>query len=217
MKNLKINAAQAISRIFGVLGAIGGGIHGIGEILQGNVKPENLFISSWATGPIALYFDGDPGLTVLPSMLIAGITTVVIASIIIIWSVRYLKNKKDGFILIVLAILLLLSGGGVGPPILTLIAGIAGLGIGAKYVWWNNILGENAKKIIAKAWPFIYTICLFNGIFLVIGHIVAAYFFAPVEGDTFSNSFLLSIPLLILSIITGIYFDLTKRDDQKAS
>ena len=204
-------AAKLISQNFGILGGIGAGIHGVGEIIQGNIKPDNIFIPSWTTGPIALYFDGDPAITIFPSMLIAGLVTVIISFITIVCSILYLKNRKGGKVLVVIAIMLLFSGGGVGPPVLTLLAGLAGLGIGAEFNWWSGIVKAGTGNVLARVWPYIYSICLLNGIFLVVGHIVAAYFFAPVNGEIFSNSFLLSVPLLIISIITGIYFDLSRK------
>lgn len=61
---------------------------------------------------------------------------------------------------------------------------------------------------MATAWPYLFAFTLANGVFNVVGHVVAAYLFAPVNGALFLYSFLLSLPLLLASIVAGIAYDL---------
>lgn len=196
---------------FGVLGGLGGVVHGIGEIMQGSVRPEGMFIRSWAEGPIALYFDGDLAISFIPNMLYTGIATLLVSTLMMVWSGAFIGKRGAGQVLIALAIILLLVGGGVGPPTLALLAGIAGLGIHSKHRWWRKHVKENARRILAKTWPYVFALCLGNGVFNVVGHVVAAYWFAPVDGKLFLHSFLLSLPLLIASIVTGIQFDIRNK------
>jgi len=207
----RMTAARSIAMSFGILGGIGAMIHGVGEILQGSVKPEGIFIPSWTQGPIALYFDGDPAITIVPNLLYTGILAVIISTIMILWSGACLNRKHGGLVLVLLAVGALLFGGGGGPPILALIAGLSGLGINAKYTWWRKHLSNRTRHILAAAWPYVFFVCLANGLFLVVGHVVAAYYFAPVDGDIFLNSFLLSTPLLLISIFTGIFYDIENK------
>lgn len=72
-------ALRATAVCFGILGALGGLVHGVGEVLQGAVKPAGVFIASWAEGPIARYLDGDPALTLIPDMLATGISAPMVA------------------------------------------------------------------------------------------------------------------------------------------
>lgn len=66
------SAARGTALIFGVLAGLGGLTHGIGEVLQGNVKPGGIIINSWTQGPIATNMGGEPGMTIVPSLLITG-------------------------------------------------------------------------------------------------------------------------------------------------
>jgi len=195
------SAYKLIAVSFGILGGIGSAVHGIGEIQQGNVRPDSVFISSWAEGPIALYYDGDPGITLIPNFLATGIACVIVSLFVILWSSKFLGTRRNGAILLASSIVLLLIGGGVGPPVLLFFAGLAALRIRTKVSY------DEHRRISLKIWPYIFTITLANGIFLVIGHIVAAYYFAPVNGDIFSGSFLLSVFLLILAVITANRID----------
>lgn len=58
--------------LFGALAGVGGLVHGIGEVLQGNVAPEGLIINSWTVGPIATNMGGEPGMTIVPNLQITA-------------------------------------------------------------------------------------------------------------------------------------------------
>ncbi len=206
-------AAIKIASIFGVLGGIGGGIHGVGEVLQGNITPLSMFFSSWTQGPIAMYLDGDPALSLIQNMLVTGIITLIISAICIIYSTGIYINKCSGKLLIALSVIMLLVGGGVGPPILVLLAGFAALGIHSSYLWWQKHLHGQLGNLLAMLWPWIFTVCTLNGMFLVIGHVIAVYFFAPVRADIFQYSFLFPVFSVLLSIITGIAYDISKQEE----
>lgn len=57
-------AAGAVASVFGILSALGGLQHGVGEILQGNVAPSAVVINSWVQGSIATNLGGEPGMTI---------------------------------------------------------------------------------------------------------------------------------------------------------
>ena len=46
------SAAKGTALAFGILAGLGGLTHGIGEVLQGDVKPDGIIINSWTQGPI---------------------------------------------------------------------------------------------------------------------------------------------------------------------
>ena len=75
----KGSAARVVASFFGVLAGIGGLVHGIGEVLQGSTKPEGIFINSWTRGPIATNMGGEPGITIIPNLLLTGLLTILIA------------------------------------------------------------------------------------------------------------------------------------------
>jgi hypothetical protein len=196
------SAPKATAVIFGILAGLGGLTHGIGEALQGSVKPGGIIINSWTQGPIATHMGGEPTMTILPNLLLTGIITMIVSLAVMIWA-AWVRDQNGGRILLLLSVVMLLVGGGFGPPIIGILAGLAGSGIGAPLTWWRKRLSLNVRRGLAAFWPWIFGITVVNGVFLVIGSVILVYFFDLNNPDLFTNSFFLSVVLLILTIITG--------------
>jgi hypothetical protein len=203
-----ISAARVTASIFGVLGGLGGITHGVGEVLQGNVAPDGIIINSWTQGPIATNMGGEPGMTLVPNLLVTGVLTIIVSLAAIIWSVTFVQRKHGGLILILLSIAMLLVGGGFGPPIIGILAGVAGLGINAPYTWWRTHLPVNIRRVLARLWPWVFGICMLNGVFLVIGSVVLVYLFGVNNPDLFTNSFFFVVLSLPLTILIGVAYDI---------
>jgi hypothetical protein len=133
---------------------------------------------------------------------------VIVSLILIIWAAAFVQKKNGGLILILLSIAMLLVGGGFAPPIMGILAGIAGMGINSSHNWWRKHLPANALNVLAKLWPWVFGICLINGLFLVIGSLILVFFFAFNYPDLFVYSFFFAVITLILTIITGIAYDI---------
>jgi hypothetical protein len=196
------NAAKATAVIFGVLAGLGGLTHGIGEVLQGNVQAEGIIINSWTQGPIATNMGGEPAMTIVPNLMATGILTILVSLAILVWA-AFVRDRSSGRILLVLSFIMLLVGGGFGPPLIGILAGLAGTGIGAPLTWWRKRLSRSIRAGLAALWPWIFAIAIVNGVFLVIGSVILVFFFDLNNPDLFTNSFYLSVILLILTIVTG--------------
>jgi hypothetical protein len=207
-----LSAARVVASIFGVLSGLGGITHGIGETLQRNVAPDGIIINSWTQGPIATNMGGEPGMTVVPNLLVTGILTIIVSLAAIVWSVAFVQRKNGGLIPLLLSIAMLLVGGGFAPPITGMLAGVAGLGINAPYTWWRTHLQVNVRRFLARLWPWVFGISVINGVFLVIGSVVLVYFFRLNNPELFVGSFSLSIPSILLSAFTGVAYDLQNRE-----
>jgi hypothetical protein len=208
-----ISAARIVASVFGMLAGLGGITHGIGEVLQGNVAPDGIWIYSWTQGPIATNMGGEPGITIIPNLLATGILTIIVSLFVITWAAILVQSKNGGRILILLSVFMLLVGGGVGPPIMGILAGVSGLGINAPLSWWRKRLPVNIRRFLAALWPWILGIGVINGVFLVIGSVILVYFFDLNNPDMFTNSFFFSILSLLLMILTGRAYD-TQRDQE---
>lgn len=202
------SAAGGTASIFGVLAGLGGLTHGIGETLQGNVPSGGILVNSWTAGPIATHMGGEPAMTLIPNLLGAGILTLIVSLAAIVWSAAFVQRKRGGLILIFLSIALLLVGGGFAPPITGVLAGIAGLGINSPHTWWRTHLSINSRRFLAIIWPWLFGICVLNGVFLVIGSVILVYFFGLDTPGLFVGSFLFSIIAILLSIVVGIAYDI---------
>lgn len=109
----------------GLVTALAGAEHGVGELTQPNTAPGSLFIESWphvaAFEPLA----GEPAMTLIPDLRVAGIVTIV-CSLALAWRVvRAQARRRDGWELLGLSVVLLLVGGGFGPPLIGLVLGFA--------------------------------------------------------------------------------------------
>ena len=111
--------------------------------------------------------------------------------------------------LILLSIAMLLVGGGFAPPVMGILAGVAGLGINARK-WCGTRLPINIQHFLAKSWLWIFGICLINGLFLVVGSIILVYYFGLNNPDLFVYSFFFAIVCLLLCIFTGAAYDVQK-------
>lgn len=200
---------ERIAKIFSVFAGIGGAVHGIGEVLQGNVATGGIFINSWASGLIALYMGGEPGLTIVPNFLVTGLLAIIISSALMIWGLRYTDRYGSGRVILILSTLMLLFGGGVGPPVVGLLAGLAGSRTGSSLGWWGH-RPMGVLNLLAGLWKPVWWITLGNGLLLFVGGSILPFlrFNNP---DLFTMSFLLSIPLLLAAYVTGISYDLSRR------
>ncbi|MGB7296919.1 MAG: hypothetical protein WBC70_15145 [Candidatus Aminicenantales bacterium] len=201
---------RSAGRLIGIL-------HGVGEVLQGNVAPEGIIIESWTRGPLAEHMGGDPGMTIVPNLLVTGILTLIFSLAVIVWSAAFLERKRGGLVLLLLSVGMLLVGGGFGPPTLAILAGVGGLGIHARHTWWRKHVPGGARRFLAKLWPWIFGVCAVNGIFLVIGHVIPVFFLGVRNAALFTGSFFVAVVTLLLSILTGIAYDIERKNRRGAA
>jgi hypothetical protein len=114
MRKLAV-AASAL----GIFAGLGGASHGPGEILQGNVAPNELMIQAW---PSVTALGGEPAMTIVPNYLVTGVLTIIFGVLLAVWAGKFVQHKSGGLTLILLSIIMLLVGGGIVPPFF----GIAG-------------------------------------------------------------------------------------------
>jgi len=210
-KKTIFNAAKSTALLFGILAGLGGLTHGIGEILQGNVKPDGIIIESWTQGPIATNMGGEPGMTIIPNLLATGILNILVSLLLVGWAL-FGRGKLYGRIMLLLSVAMMLVGGGFGPPIIGILAGVAGMGVGSPLSGWRERLSSNARRFLATAHPWIFGITVTNGVFLVIGSVVLVYCFDLNKPDLCTNSFFFSVVSLLLTIVTGRAYDIQRRE-----
>ena len=211
------SAARLVASIFGILAGIGGIMHGPGEILQGNVVPNGLVFNSWTVEPIATNVGGEPAMSLIPNLLISGILTILVSSAVLVWAAAFVGRRRGGVILILLSLIMLLVGGGLAPPIIGIIAGVAGLGINTQAPSWYQHLPSKLRNLSAAAWPWFFGVCVINGVILILGVLIFGYIIGLNIPVVWVFCFLLSVPLLILTILTGLAYDSNKGDRRLAA
>lgn len=201
-------AGERTALIFGVLAGIGGLTHGVGEIRQGNIPTNGPMIDSWTSGPIATHMGGDPALTVIPNVLATGILALTVSAAMIIWSIFFISRKHGGRNLILLSVLLLLVGGGVGSPIIGLLAGWAGTTIHAPLTRWRRWLPARLRMSLARLWPWAFGLAIASGALLVLGAPLLIYTIGVGNADFYFGVFLFTVLSLLITDITGIAYDI---------
>jgi hypothetical protein len=115
---------------FGVVIAMAGIEHGVGEMLEGQVAPPDLIFKSWPDTAAFEMLNGEPAMTIVPNLLLTGVLTVVV-SVVFVWAVGYSDRSRGPAGLLVLSPLLLFVGGGLAPPVIGVVLAIAATRIGA--------------------------------------------------------------------------------------
>ena len=195
-------ATKTVATWFGVAAGIAGIEHGYFEILQGNIKRESLMISSIGPPciPEEVWNACEPAMTVIPNFLITGILAAIIGLLILIWSAAFVQHKYGGSILILLSVALLLFGGGLFPPLIGIVGGVAGMKIN------KRLIGEKSGKIrrfAAKLWP--WPLVVFMS--WIIGQWPAGYFFNDFMQTAMYFGLLLIFIMLPLSVYTAYSYD----------
>jgi hypothetical protein len=201
---LKMSAAGTTATVFGVLSGLGGITHGVGEVLQGDAPLDGLALDSWTSGPIATNMGGEPGISVFPNALAAGLATLAFSIAVVAWSAGGARRRHGGQVLVVLSTGMLLSGGGIGPPLLGILAGVAGLGVAGRRV---KRLPARTRRLLARSWTPLFAVAAANAVFLVVGSIVLVYTVDLNAPGVFVGCFLLSILSLLGLIVTGAAYD----------
>ena len=204
------NATRVVASLFGVAAGIAGIEHGYFEILQGNVRPDSLMIASIGPPcePEKVWNLCEPAMTVIPSFLVTGILAIIVGLAVLIWAAAFVQRKNGGVVLILLSIALLLVGGGLFPPLIGIIAGVAGTKINAPLARQPMHLSGSILRFLAKLWPWPLVIFLV----WIFGQWIIGYFFNEFLQKNGYLSLLLIVGLLPLSVFTGYAYDIHDRD-----
>ncbi len=212
----RLSAARIVATLFGVLAGIGGLTHGVGEVLQGNVAADGIVINSWTQGPIATNMGGEPGITIVPNLLVTGLLAIVVSLAVLVWAAFFIQRRNGGRVLIALSVVMLLVGGGIGPPLIGILAGVAGMGIGKPLGGWRGRLAVSARQWLVGLWPLLFVVAAVSGTFLVVGSLILVFFFDVNNAALFLNTFYVTLLSLLLTVLTVPFYDNPKREQAAA-
>jgi hypothetical protein len=186
----------------GVLAGLAGLEHGYFETLQGNVRPASLMFLSWGPqqcDPAKIWHACEPAMSVVPNFLAAGILTIVLSLVVIVWSVAFVQRKNGGLVLLLLSVALLLAGGGFFPPLI----GIAGGAAGTKMNKPLSGKPGGLTRFIARLWPWPLAIL----VTWLLGQFPVGYFFNDFLKSIMGFGLLLILVMLPLSVWSGYAHD----------
>lgn len=196
------NATRIAAAAFGAVAGIAGIEHGVFEMLQGSTRPDGLFIASIGPpcDPETTWNACEPALTILPNFLITGMLATLIGLLILIWGMAFVHRSNGGVVLMLLSVALLVFGGGIFPPVIGLIGGLAGVKIN------KPLIGKRPGSIssfAAKLWPWPLVIFLV----WVLAQFPVGYFFNDFLQSVMYVGLLLILVTLPLSVYTAYAHD----------
>jgi len=140
-------------QIFSVLVGLGGALHGVFEILQGNKPTEGIILSEIGA------------LTIINNYLYTGIAAVIVGSLVIIWAIGFINRRRWTSVFVILCILLFIVGGGFAQVLVIIIAWMVSTQIHSPLSWWEKIIPQRTRSVFARLWlpililgVFIFTI-----------------------------------------------------------
>lgn len=155
-----------LAAICGVLAGVGGAVHGVGEIAQGQRRVDGIVIDSWASGPIADNLGGEPAMTLAPTLFTAGVATLATSLALAVWAASRTRRNSAGGGLTLLSLAMLLAGGGFGPPVLGALAGLVAY---AGHQASGTAIPTESGPLLGRAWTPLFWFCTANAAFLVLG------------------------------------------------
>jgi hypothetical protein len=91
-------------------------------------------------------------MSIIPNLLISGILTVLFSLALLVWSLFAMRTKSSAIGLILFSVVLLLVGGGLGPPLMLLIVGLAATRIDKPLTWWRSRDPDSRVPFLARLW-----------------------------------------------------------------
>lgn len=209
------NATKIFTSTFGVIMALAGLEHGIGEVLQGNVVPDGVMILSWPESVFFRSLAGEPAMTIIPKLLLTGILAIFFSLLLFVWSTLFVQKKNGGLTMILLCIGMLLAGGGIFPPVLGIIIGSVGTRINAPLPWWCRHLPAGLRRFLASLWLYSYVACIPSWFALVPGIPILSYFFGVNNPVVLPGILFFALSTLLLTIFAGFAYDTERQFDPR--
>jgi hypothetical protein len=163
------NATRMVISSMGVLMALSGFEHGLGEALQGNNPTGGMFIRSWPDSDFLRVLAGEPALTLIPNLLISGIVTMAVSLAILVWVTLFIHQRRGALVLVGLSVVLLLVGGGFGPPLLGFVLSAGASQINAPFSDENGQAPGGVQNFLGRAWLWVWAVCLILWLSLLVG------------------------------------------------
>ncbi len=144
--------ARRVAGAAGICVGISGLDHGFFEILQGNKATPSLVIQ--AIGPDQQMWESgtEEAFTVVPNFLVTGILAMLVGTVMIIWSTRFMHvpNASRGFLLI--GLLMFTVGGGIGMLVFLLFGWAIARRIERPPAWWSRPMPGWVSPFLSRSW-----------------------------------------------------------------
>lgn len=206
------SATRVLISTFGAFVGLMGMEHGVGELLQGNVAPSMVYFPSWPDATFFRVLAGEPAMTLIPNLLITGILAIFFSLLYLVCAVGFVQKKHSGLVLMGLSIVMLAVGGGIFPPILGMLIGIAATWLQGSLTWFRLRLSPGSRSTLTKLWPWSYGACLLAWVCMFPGVPILDYFFGVNNPDLIFVLLSGMFGFLFLAVISGFARDIQMQD-----
>jgi hypothetical protein len=199
-------ATRTTASVFGAFAGFLGIEHGIFEALQGDSPVRGVLINAIDPRVSGPFHGSEPALTILPSYLLSGIFAMAIGTMVVVVSMAFIRSRPGPSALMILSLGQFVAGGGVAPLFLAIPAALVATRIGKPLGWWRRRLPSSARAALAGIWPF----ALFCWLVIVNTQLLIAL----LVKRSLLTALLppLMFALLLLTIISGVAFDIREQD-----
>ncbi len=208
------NATHVIVATIGVIFGLSGMNHGFFEALQGSQPTNGLIIQAIGDDQRFWPLGTEEAFTLIPNFLIAGLLSMLVGLVIVIWSLGFVHTWHGRTVFLGLFILLFLVGGGIGQVAFFIPAWALATRMDKPLHWWKRVLPQWSWPFLSRLW--IVTLIL-STIAILIGIEMAIFGYFPGVTNpdtiqTLSMSFVLASALLnIVSFIAGFGHELRRN------
>jgi len=201
------NATKATVSAMSAIVALAGLEHGVGEILQGNVKPDGMVIMSWQDPAFAV-LAGEPAMTIVPSLLASGVLSILVSLVFFLWATLFIQRKYGGPVLILLSVILLLVGGGFAPPILGIILGAAAIKVNSRWARWSARRPSRVRHFLGRTWEWFLAASIVAFLMVFPGLILIDHFVGLSNPELMATILpLFALGSLLMAILSGFARD----------
>ncbi|MBN1123311.1 MAG: hypothetical protein JXJ17_19725 [Anaerolineae bacterium] len=210
-----LNATRVIVTTLGVVFGLSGVNHGLFEFLQGNKPTGTLVIQAIGEAQRFWPEGTEEAFTILPTFWIAGLLSMIIGLIIVVWSLFFIETKYGRTVFLALFILLFLSGGGIGQVAFFIPAWAFATRMNTPLTWWKKVLPRSSWPFLSRLWIVILVISMIT---LLFGIEIAIFGIVPgmTDPDRIQNTAMLlvfsSAILNIFVFIAGFGHDLRRME-----
>lgn len=205
------NTTRISVSTYGIILAIAGVEHGIGEMFQGNITPPSTMIQSWPDSDLYEILSGEPAMTLIPNLFITGIVAIMISLLLFLWTIKFIHTQHGSIVFFSLSVLMVLTGGGLaGPLLIGVTISLASKQINSRFEWWKEKVSIKITTILARNWKYFYFLSIFFWFSLWPGLIILGMFTKLEDPLVVIVLSLLSFSTMLLSIFAAFALDSLK-------
>ena len=137
-----------------------------------------------------------------------------VSVLIIVWSVRFVHEKRGPLVFLFLFILLFLVGGGIAQVLFFILTWAVATRINKPLTWWRKTIPERIRRALAKLWPWSLAV---GSLMMLLSLGIATTGFVPFvsDSDAVLTIMLLSLAValgaFLLTFVAGFAYDIEKQ------